>query len=157
MNAKAIFLILLRLSVGVLFVVAGFSKILRIQTFVFEVHSFQILPPVLVVPFAFAIVAAETIFGTALMVGLFTRIDAAVMSALTDTFILAIGINLIRGNIVACGCFGIFGSDLISVNMLLRNLVILSGSLTLALQRIHPVSLDVILSKRSEMGPADDG
>ncbi len=156
MNAKAIFLILLLLSVGVLFLVAGFSKILRIQSFVFEVHSFQILPPVLVVPFAFAIVAAETIFGTALMVGLFTRIDAAVMSTLTAAFIVAIGINLIRGNIVAFGFFGIFVSDLISSNILLRNLVLLGALLTRAFQRIHPFSLDLILAKRCEIGPADD-
>ncbi len=140
-----------------LFVVAGFSKIIRIQTIVFEVHSFQILPVFVVVPIAFAIVAAETIFGTALMVGLFTRIDAAVISTLTAAFIVAIGINLIRGNIVACGCFGTFGSDLISSNILLRNLVLLGALLTLAFQRIHPFSLDVILAKRSEMRPATDG
>lgn len=150
MDAKSASLILLRLALGALFASAGFSKLLHIEKFAFDVQSYQLLPSFLVGPFTLSLATLEATLGLALLLGLFTRTAALIVSALTTIFIFAICINLIRGNIVDCGCYGILGSDRISTTVLLRNLIIFFATLTLALVRFHPASLDVLLRRRSE-------
>jgi hypothetical protein len=49
----------------------------------------------------------ELLTGIALILGIWTRTSAAAIGAMLCVFIVAISINLARGNAIDCGCFDV--------------------------------------------------
>jgi len=150
-NLKENLEVISRLFLGGIFAFAGFSKVFYFRTFVYDFQNFEIIPSSIVLPFAFLLVALEASFGVTLTVGLFSRISALVLAVLSAIFALATFINLIRGNIVHCGCFGSIDSEAITYNNIIRNLVLFAIGVWTALQRHFKFSLDAILARNENI------
>lgn len=101
----------LRLVLGGLFVFAGIIKLNDPQQFVFSIIAFDLFPKHAdhaVKLLAFAVPWTEIITGVLLILGLWTRPAALVVSLMLASFVFGISSVMWRGLDVTCGCFGKF-------------------------------------------------
>jgi uncharacterized membrane protein YphA (DoxX/SURF4 family) len=96
----------LRIVLGVIFIVAGVSKVGHADVFAAQIAGFRLLTPEVIAPIAIALPFLEILLGIYLILGLFTRAAAWVAVALLGIFDLAIASAVVRGMSVSCGCFG---------------------------------------------------
>ncbi len=115
---------ILRVILGVLFVMASRDKILHPAGFAEDVANYGILPPLLINLFSLVLPWLEMIAGLFLILGLLSQSNSLILSALLVSFIVAISINIARGAQIDCGCFG-SGEELGGI-ALLRDLVMLA-------------------------------
>jgi putative oxidoreductase len=94
-----------RFALGGLFVYAGLIKVLNLTDFRKVIIGYKLLPDVFIPLFSVILPVFEIILGLMLIAGIFEKIPASFLISLLVVFILAIGINLIRGNYTDCGCF----------------------------------------------------
>lgn len=97
--------ILLRWVLGLIFIWASVGKISDPGGFAEVVKNYRILPPVLVNPFALILPWVEMICGVTLIIGYLAKGSAVILDILMIVFIISIGINIIRGVDISCGCF----------------------------------------------------
>jgi len=96
----------LQVIIGVVFVWASLHKIADPPDFAKMVFNYKITPCQLINLAAIYMPWIEIAAGAALILGLRGRRGgAAIVGALLLVFIGAIGINLLRGNPIECGCF----------------------------------------------------
>jgi putative oxidoreductase len=101
-----------RFALGSVFIYASLDKIAFPREFTKIVIAYHILPERLAIYFGFLIPWVELIFGILLVVGLFIRTSALILSSLLLVFVVAIVINkLSGGEIAACGCFSVNASE----------------------------------------------
>jgi uncharacterized membrane protein YphA (DoxX/SURF4 family) len=141
--------LLTRIVLGGLFVFAACMKLASPQAFAISVKAFDLIDRSadhLTILTTFAVPWTEMIAGTVLILGLWARAAAFVLSALLLIFIVGIASVLYRHMDVACGCLGKFewpcrgnlgfcqiGRDVVMLAMGL--LVILKGPGPLAIDR----------------------
>jgi uncharacterized membrane protein YphA (DoxX/SURF4 family) len=99
-------LLVLRAALGALFLVAAYVKLSDPQGFSESVKAFKILPDHLAQLATFVVPWTEAVCGVCLVLGLWTRSAAGVVTALLLVFIAGIVSVLWRGLSVHCGCFG---------------------------------------------------
>jgi uncharacterized membrane protein YphA (DoxX/SURF4 family) len=99
-------ILILRIVLGAIFIVAGFSKVGHADAFAAQIAGFRILPQPVIAPAALALPFLELLLGTYLMLGFFTRQAAWAAVVLLATFDAAIASAVVRGMTVSCGCFG---------------------------------------------------
>ena len=75
---------------------AGFSDVIR---------NYQILPPIFIEPVALILPWVELVSGISLILNRWTRGAALVVALLMMIFMTALGINMVRGVDISCGCF----------------------------------------------------
>lgn len=120
---------LIRLAVGLLFVTAGASKLLRSRSVRHTVAQYRLLPAWLTSIVASLVGPAELLIGLALglsswlPLGGLPWLGAAALLAL---FSLAIASALARGLNIPCGCGLLVGDHVITPVTLARNLILLS-------------------------------
>lgn len=102
------FLLLLRLIVGGVFIWAAISKIVDPLTFAQDVKNYRLVGQTLSFLTALILPWIELIAGICLILGIFPRSSALLLSGLLIFFILLVSITIIRGIDVECGCFGTF-------------------------------------------------
>lgn len=97
-----------RIICGALFIYSGFSKASQpIEYFQIAVSRFKILPGFALENLLWVVPLIEYFFGGFLLVGLFHKQAAFVLSAMTLIFQIVIGQAYLRGlPIDECGCFG---------------------------------------------------
>ena len=125
---------LLRASLAGLFAVSVFHKLRQPNGFLKTLSDYDLLPPLLVLPGAVAIVTGEILVTTGLISGYdgFTA-GLGALSILT-LYTLALSINLLRGRReIDCGCLGPGHRQSISPWMVLRNAVLAAGAALLCL------------------------
>lgn len=103
-----------RLFLGIVLIVAGATKIGHPLTSQRAVQAYEILPDGLANPVGLALPFVEVVLGVLLVLGLFTRVVAAVSALLMLAFIIGIAQAWARGLTIDCGCFG--GGGQIGVN-----------------------------------------
>jgi uncharacterized membrane protein YphA (DoxX/SURF4 family) len=108
---------------GAIFLLAGLLKVSETSDFIRTVEAFSVVPVPLVPTIAGILIGTEVICGGALLCGIRQRIAARVLAFLCLLFSIAIGINLLHGNVIPCGCFGLFIEERISGSVLLRDLL----------------------------------
>ncbi len=97
----------LRVSLGALLVVAGILKALDGPTAGASlVAGYRMVPAPLVAPVGVALPYLEIFLGTYLVLGLFTRPVAAVVTLQFGAFAIAVASLVIRHIPANCGCFG---------------------------------------------------
>ena len=96
-----------QIALGLFFVVAALPKIADPPSFAHMVYNYRILPGPLVNIVALAMPWAELFMGIALVCGIWRRTAASLVGALLLVFIVAISVNLLRGNAIDCGCFDV--------------------------------------------------
>jgi uncharacterized membrane protein YphA (DoxX/SURF4 family) len=102
-------LALCRVIVGALFIWAATTKIPDLHGFGEEIANYRIVPTALVPLLAVALPGIELLAGALLILGLWSRAAAGIISAMLVVFIVALSQALLRGINLQCGCFG--GAD----------------------------------------------
>ncbi len=96
----------LQVVIGVVFVYAAFHKIADPPDFAHMVYNYKMTPGSLINLVAIYLPWVEMAAGAALILGLFgKRGGAALVGLMLLVFIGAISFNLMRGNLIDCGCF----------------------------------------------------
>ena len=96
---------ILRIIIGLLFIASSILKMTDLILFEETIELFNIFPQYSKL-LAIAIPSFELVSGIFLVLGIFKKAAAIVLSSLTLVFTFAIWLNLIEGYIFDCGCFG---------------------------------------------------
>lgn len=96
-----------QIALGVFFVIAALPKIADPPSFAHMVYNYRLLPGPLVNLAALTMPWAELLLGIALICGIWRRTAATLVGTLLVVFIVAISVNLLRGNAIDCGCFDV--------------------------------------------------
>lgn len=96
-----------QIALGLFFVVAALPKVADPPSFAHMIYNYRLLPGPLVNLAALAMPWAELLTGIALICGIWRRTAACLVGTLLVVFIVAISINLLRGNAIDCGCFDV--------------------------------------------------
>lgn len=99
-------LLLLRFILGGMFIFAATVKLTGPQSFSESIMAFKVLPDHLAQLATFTVPWTEMVCGIALVLGIWSRASAAVITGLLLAFIAGIVSVLWRGLSVHCGCFG---------------------------------------------------
>lgn len=83
--------LLIRISLGFYFVLAGFAKLDNIPGFIKEVQSFHILPNHLATLYGILLPYGEMMTGLLLIIGIWTTLAAVLSSLMLLSFVIAFG------------------------------------------------------------------
>lgn len=89
--SSSIGILLIRLSLGFIFLFAGAGKILHLQDFIKSVQDMGQMNSTLAFVLAFILPFMEMIFGGLFIIGLFTPLTSFVLACLTLSFLLVLG------------------------------------------------------------------
>lgn len=95
-----------RLILGLVMAAAALPKLLDPPALAQAIHAYRLLPLAWVNPAALLLPWLELLLALALLGGFWLRAAALWTLGLMVAFILALSLNLVRGNPVDCGCFG---------------------------------------------------
>lgn len=96
-----------QIALGAIFVAAALPKVLDPPAFAHMVWNYELVPPALTNLVALVLPWFELLVGLGLVFGLMRRTSVLAVSGLLVAFVLAIGLNLARGNAIDCGCFDV--------------------------------------------------
>ena len=96
-----------QIALGVIFVAAALPKIVDPPSFAHMIYNYKLIPWALIKPMALVMPWIELLCGLALILGIWKGTARTIIAALLLTFIIAISINLLRGNAIDCGCFDV--------------------------------------------------
>ena len=112
--ASPLLAVIFRWILGLLFIYASIHKILDPFAFSEAIYNYRILPDVLINPLAICLPWLELIAGLSLIIGVWTKGGALIISFLSLSFAIALGSALFRGIDISCGCFYSSGTKLIA-------------------------------------------
>ncbi|MEW9548581.1 MauE/DoxX family redox-associated membrane protein [Nonomuraea sp. NPDC050783] len=95
-----------RLVLGGVLIAAGALKIGNPSDSVVAVKAYQLLPDSVAVAVGYALPILEIVVGVLLVVGLLTRVAAAIAALLMLAFVFGIAWAWAHGLRIDCGCFG---------------------------------------------------
>ena len=98
-------ILLVRLVVGGIFIYASIDKIINPGQFARIVYNYHLLPGELINIFALILPWVEFLCGLAIILGVYYEGSVMIMNLMVLSFIVALGINYIRGVNLECGCF----------------------------------------------------
>jgi uncharacterized membrane protein YphA (DoxX/SURF4 family) len=96
-----------QIALGVFFVAAALPKIVDPPSFAHMIYNYRIVPGALVNLMALVMPWVELLSGLALILGIWKEGARTLVAAMLAVFIVAISINLARGNAIDCGCFDV--------------------------------------------------
>ena len=94
-----------QLALGVIFIAAALPKIADPPSFAHMVYNYRLVPGGLVNLMAMTMPWIELLCGMALVLGIWAPAARSIVGAMLIVFLIAISINLARGNAIDCGCF----------------------------------------------------
>jgi len=116
-------LLLLHLTLAFVFIFSAVSKLRDLHAFRVAVLDYRLLPVQLAPPFGQALPWLELLLGLMLLLGIGAWLAALGSILLLSSFIIAMGINLLRGRKdLNCGCGGARHSQKVSGRLIVRNL-----------------------------------
>ncbi|HXG59471.1 MAG TPA: MauE/DoxX family redox-associated membrane protein, partial [Thermoanaerobaculia bacterium] len=96
-----------QIALGVFFVAAALPKIVDPPGFAHMIYNYRLVPGPLVNLMALVLPWIELLAGLGLVLGIWKETSRTIIAAMLVTFIVAIAVNLARGNAIDCGCFSI--------------------------------------------------
>lgn len=128
--------LIVRLTVGILFIYASYDKILAPAQFARIVYNFHLLPGELVNIAAIVMPWVEFMCGLALILGIYKKGGVVILNALMIVFMVAITVNIFRGVDLECGCFTVSSkAKSNALSLLLRDFGYLAMTLYLFFNR----------------------
>lgn len=128
--------LMVRLAVGLVFIYASLDKIAHPAEFARIVNNYHLMPGILINLLAMVLPWLEAVCGVALILGIHKRGSIYIMNLMVLMFIVAIGINVIRGVNLECGCFTVSSKAKGSaLNLLFRDLGLLALTIYLIFNR----------------------
>lgn len=100
------FLLVSRIVIAFVFIYAGAEKISDPNSFSQAIYNYRIFPNEMINIFAIILPWIELISGILLLFGISVKENSAIIGTLLLIFIILIGISMIRGLDINCGCFG---------------------------------------------------
>lgn len=97
--------LLVRIAVGAIFIYASFDKIFNPGQFARIVYNYHLLPTDFINIFALILPWVELICGISIILGIYKEGGVLALNLILVSFIIALGVNLIRGVDIECGCF----------------------------------------------------
>ena len=123
---KKIFIRMISVLIGILFLYSGILKILNPFEFSLTVAKYGILPEKFINIFSIIIPFLEIFSGFFLLIGVFIRGSSFTISLLLLIFTIAIFYVTIKGYSFECGCFEIMGKESkTGILLIIRNLILL--------------------------------
>ncbi len=122
--------LLVRLSVGCLFLLSSLPKIRQPYGFLANVYSYELVGPRLGMLVAIALPWVELIAGICLVAGIFVSGALLVSIAMAAMFTFVLASALYHGLQISCGCLKIAGGETISYTTLGRAIAILLLSIS---------------------------
>ena len=148
---SVILFLIFKILILLIFLPSALIKLFRLKNFKDALSRYRLVPVRLLWLFAIVIPLAELLLPLCLLIGMGEAIAAYLISLLILIFITAIGINLMRGNRIACGCKGASASDQISWGLLIRNSVLGVVALLIGIfdqfQIVHESSIIPMLTR----------
>ncbi len=96
-----------QLALGAIFIAAAIPKIVDPPSFAHMIYNYRLVPGPLVNVMALLMPWAEILAGIALILGVWKRGARMLIGLMLVVFIVAILINVARGNAIDCGCFNV--------------------------------------------------
>jgi len=115
------FLLAVRLFVGFVFVFSAITKIASPEDFSQSVYNYKLVPLFFVNIFAIVLPWVELCAGILLIFGISVKENSAILFILLFIFVAAIGISLLRGLDIECGCFGTVDGSKVGLIKILEN------------------------------------
>lgn len=144
-NPEPYLLLCLRLLLAAIFLYYGLGKLKRPRLFGEAVRGYHLVPRGWAQPFAFTLIGLEIAIGGLVLIGWHTRLAAASGGVLLSLFIVAMGINLVRGRTdLDCGCAGNRQHQVIGRKIVLRNVAYLTLALPVMLWGGGYLSIDAL-------------
>ncbi|MBZ0199675.1 MAG: DoxX family membrane protein [Ignavibacteriaceae bacterium] len=119
------FLLTSRIVLAFVFIFSGIEKINDLQNFSYAITNYKLLPVSIVNVFAISLPWIELIAGVLLLFGISVKENAAIINVLLILFIAAIGISVLRGLNIDCGCFGTAGGQKVGFTKIGENTLLL--------------------------------
>jgi hypothetical protein len=129
---------------GTIFLWSGTSKLADLGEFADAIALYRLIPRVTAGAAARLVAWFEAALGTALLVGLGVSWASRLGIGLLAIFTVAIGINLVRGRRIPCGCRR-HSSEPIQIKHILRNSVAVLALAYLAGLPVHQWAIDSFL------------
>jgi hypothetical protein len=138
-----------RFAVGLIFLAAGAEKLFDTAEFERAVADYQLVPRRLVGLLARSLPLVELFAGSALLAGVFVPAAGLLAAGCLVAFSVAVGINLVRGRAIDCGCGGVaasreIGWDLVAGDLLLAAAAVFTGLVNVT--ALEPMSLPRLIS-----------
>lgn len=100
------FLLVSRIVIAFVFIYAGAEKISDPNSFSQAIYNYRIFPNEMINIFAIILPWIELVSGILLLFGISVKENSAIIGSLLLIFIILIGISMLRGLDINCGCFG---------------------------------------------------
>ncbi|MCP4115943.1 MAG: DoxX family membrane protein [Desulfobacteraceae bacterium] len=110
-DRKQLLAMVLRIMLGMTFIVASAGKIGEPGKFATIIYGYYLFPGWIINFSAIILPFVELVAGVALVAGVYPRSALMILNGLLLAFIVAISINLVRGHQFDCGCFSLAASD----------------------------------------------
>lgn len=101
-----------QIALGAIFVAAALPKIVDPPSFAHMIYNYRILPAGLINISAIVMPWVELVTGLCLILGVWVKPARWIVTAMLVVFMIAISINLARGNAIDCGCFDTSAANL---------------------------------------------
>ena len=124
--------LLLRCILGGVFLVAAVPKILHPAQFAIDISNYRLLPHVWIHLLAITLPWVELLAAALLILGVWTRASAWVITGMMVMFVTVISSALARGLNIECGCFGTVAGRRIGLASLALDLALLAIALCLS-------------------------
>ena len=101
--------VVFRWILGLIFIYASIHKIADPIAFSETIYNYQVLPDMLINPLAIWLPCLKLFAGLSLIIGVWIKGGALIISILSLTFAIIVGSAVVRGLDISCGCF--YSSD----------------------------------------------
>ena len=119
---------LLRVALGVLFLLAAWPKLQDPEGFATAVSHYRMLPQPVERIVALVLPPLEMIVGVCLIVGVLDAGASVIVLALMGVFTVAVAAALGRGLDISCGCFDTDGGTRVGLRKILENVALLAAA-----------------------------
>ena len=119
---------LLRIALGVLFIMAALPKIQDPEGFAKSVENYHLLPESAGRALALVLPVLELIAGVLLIVGLFDAGASLLIFLMMVVFTVAVGSALARGLDITCGCFDTEGGKKAGLGKIAENIALTAAA-----------------------------
>ncbi len=122
---------ILRLALGGIFVVYGAPKIVNPAAFATSIDNYRLLPHEWINLLAITLPWIEVVAGLLLIVGVWKRANALLITVMLVVFLAAISQAVARGLNIECGCTGTVGGRKVGLMAIAEDLAMLAAAVWL--------------------------
>lgn len=115
-------ILIARIIVGLMFIIVGVAKVANGAEFAEEIRNYQILPNFILNISAISVAWIELIAGILILFGIETKANALIILSMLIIFTTAVGIAMIKGLNINCGCYSQIASQKVGFPKIFENL-----------------------------------